>query len=211
MAGSYIGTASEYKRHAWKRRAENQGHLYTEGLFRFSRHVNYFGDLLVFCGFGLLTRQPWTVIVPLVLFVLTRLAGSGILFGWAKPVPVNFHRLRSPWRDMSFVALAGPFSNLLLACLFLGVGALAAIVPVLMGVIPQDHALYGVLDLAEPASAGKWRALAERQTYNAVRLASAAAEAELAKGLRSLGYEVGSNGKGSARIASISPELANEF
>jgi protein-S-isoprenylcysteine O-methyltransferase Ste14 len=64
-AGSYLGTASEQARHAWKARPENRGRLYTEGLFRLSRHVNYFGDLLVFGGFGLLTRQPWTLVVPL--------------------------------------------------------------------------------------------------------------------------------------------------
>ncbi len=74
--GSYLGTASEYSRHVWKARAENQGHLYTEGLFRLSRHINYFGDLLLFLGFAMLTRQLWTGIIPLamglnfVLFVI---------------------------------------------------------------------------------------------------------------------------------------------
>lgn len=68
-AGSYLGTASERARDAWKTRAGNAGHLYTEGLFRCSRHINYFGDLLVFGGFGLLTRQPWTVAVPLAMSV----------------------------------------------------------------------------------------------------------------------------------------------
>jgi len=42
-----------------------------------------------------------------------------MMFGGAKPVPVNFHRLRHPWRDMSLVAIAGPASNLVLAVLFL--------------------------------------------------------------------------------------------
>ncbi len=65
LAGSYIGTASEYSRHIWKARPENQGHLYTEGLFRYSRHINYFGDLLLFGGCAVLTRQAWTGIVPL--------------------------------------------------------------------------------------------------------------------------------------------------
>ena len=64
-AGSWIGTASERARHAWKARPENRGRLYTDGLFRYSRHVNYFGDLLLFAGFGVLTRQVWTGIVPL--------------------------------------------------------------------------------------------------------------------------------------------------
>ena len=64
-AGSWAGTASEHARHRWKARPENQGRLYTEGLFSYCRHINYFGDLLLFAGFALLTRQAWTGIVPL--------------------------------------------------------------------------------------------------------------------------------------------------
>ncbi len=67
FAGSYVGTASEYSRHLWKARSENQGHLYTEGLFRSCRHINYFGDLLLFIGCAVLTRQLWAGIVPLVM------------------------------------------------------------------------------------------------------------------------------------------------
>jgi len=40
---------------------------------------------------------------------------GGFIFGWAKPVPVNVHRLRQPKRDMALVALAGPGSNLIMA------------------------------------------------------------------------------------------------
>jgi len=65
VTGSYLGTGSEYYRHVWKARPENQGHLYTEGLFQYSRHINYFGDLLLFSGFAMLTRQAWTGVVPL--------------------------------------------------------------------------------------------------------------------------------------------------
>lgn len=65
LAGSYIGTASEYARYVWKARPENRGHLYTQGLFSYSRHINYFGDLLLFGGCAMLTRQLWTGIVPL--------------------------------------------------------------------------------------------------------------------------------------------------
>ncbi|HVS18949.1 MAG TPA: site-2 protease family protein, partial [Planctomycetota bacterium] len=56
----------------------------------------------------------WTLIVP----ALTYMAG-GILFGGAKPVPVDFRRLRSPLRDMALVAVVGPLTNFLLAALFL--------------------------------------------------------------------------------------------
>lgn len=64
-AGSYLGTASEQTRHAWKADAAHRGHVYTGGLFGWSRHINYFGDLLLFTGFGLLTTQLWTLFVPL--------------------------------------------------------------------------------------------------------------------------------------------------
>jgi Zn-dependent protease len=52
-----------------------------------------------------------TVLLPLLLIV----AGAPFLFGYAKPVPVNFYNLNHPKRDMIWVALAGPLTNLLLA------------------------------------------------------------------------------------------------
>lgn len=52
-----------------------------------------------------------TILVPLVLALLP----GGLLFGWAKPVPVNPANLRDPARDHAKVAAAGPLSNLLLA------------------------------------------------------------------------------------------------
>jgi Zn-dependent protease len=69
---------------------------------------------------GRLTLNPiahvdlfMTIILPAILIYTT-----GFIFGGAKPVPVDFHRLRHPWRDMSLVAFAGPLSNFLLAILF---------------------------------------------------------------------------------------------
>ncbi len=62
-----------------------------------------------------------TIVLPALLYMT-----SGFLFGYAKPVPVNFGRLRDPRRDMVWVALAGPGTNVLLAIasslLFYGVG-----------------------------------------------------------------------------------------
>src|SRR5690606_14953996 len=59
-----------------------------------------------------------TIGVPLVLLFSTKLmGGGGLLFGWAKPVPVDWSRLRNPKRDMAWVALAGPLSNLVMAVL----------------------------------------------------------------------------------------------
>lgn len=54
-----------------------------------------------------------TILVPLVVFFM-----SGFVFGWAKPVPVNFRNLNNPRRDSALVALAGPGANLLMALLW---------------------------------------------------------------------------------------------
>ncbi len=51
-----------------------------------------------------------TVLLPIMLLM----SGAPFLFGYAKPVPVNFARLNNPRRDMVFVALAGPAANILL-------------------------------------------------------------------------------------------------
>ena len=57
-----------------------------------------------------------TILLPLVLLVVS--AGQ-FVFGWAKPVPVNFNRLRNFRRDMALVALAGPAANLVMVILWL--------------------------------------------------------------------------------------------
>ncbi|CAC9618438.1 FIG004556: membrane metalloprotease [uncultured Gammaproteobacteria bacterium] len=56
-----------------------------------------------------------TLLVPAVLFF----TGSPFLFGWAKPVPINFNALKSPKKDMIAVALAGPISNFIMALFWL--------------------------------------------------------------------------------------------
>ncbi len=53
-----------------------------------------------------------TIALPLFLWFTS---GGAFVFGWAKPVPVNFARLRNPSRDMILVAVAGPVSNILMA------------------------------------------------------------------------------------------------
>ena len=56
-----------------------------------------------------------TIVLPLMML----LSSNGqFMFGGAKPVPVNYHRLRNPLRDMALVAIAGPASNFLLAAFF---------------------------------------------------------------------------------------------
>jgi Zn-dependent protease len=83
--------------------------------------ARHFGDLTAYAE-GRISLNPLrhidpfgTVALPLILLVVSKLFGGGIIFGWAKPVPVNFANLRHPKRDMLWVAAAGPFSNLVMA------------------------------------------------------------------------------------------------
>ena len=74
--------------------------------------AKHFGDFTAF-NEGRISLNPirhidliGTILVPLTLFVLSKLTiGAGFLFGWAKPVPVNFSNLRQPKRDMLWVAM----------------------------------------------------------------------------------------------------------
>jgi Zn-dependent protease len=78
--------------------------------------ARYFGDMTAHY-LGRISLNPLKHIDPvgtIILPALTVMLG-GILFGWAKPVPVNFSNLRNPKKNMMWVALAGPFSNLLMA------------------------------------------------------------------------------------------------
>ena len=81
--------------------------------------AKHFGDLTAYTQ-GRISLNPIRHIDPvgtILLPVLTLLLG-GILFGWAKPVPVNFAALRRPKQDMLWVALAGPGANLFMALLW---------------------------------------------------------------------------------------------
>lgn len=87
-----------------------------------------------------------TVILPLGLMLLQGLVGGPIfLFGWAKPVPVNFSALRNPKRDMLWVAAAGPASNVIMAIIW---GYLAVYFPLNLGIASvffKEMGQYGVL------------------------------------------------------------------
>ena len=82
-----------------------------------------------------------TVILPLVLLFLYLMTGSGIIFGWAKPVPVRASKLRNPARDYTLVSLAGPISNIVMAFAF------ASLLPLSM-MIFNEHGI--------PLSLGKF-------------------------------------------------------
>ena len=84
--------------------------------------ARHFGDMTAYAQ-GRISLNParhidlvGTIIVPIAILVVSKLAGgSGLLFGWAKPVPVNYSALKHPKRDMMWVAAAGPASNLVMA------------------------------------------------------------------------------------------------
>jgi len=62
--GSWMNSFAEHQRHVWKQRPENRGRLYTGGLFRYTRHPNYLGDLISFSGLCLFTGRWITALVP---------------------------------------------------------------------------------------------------------------------------------------------------
>jgi Zn-dependent protease len=78
--------------------------------------ARHFGDMTAYQQ-GRISLNPIRHIDPVgtILLPLLTLWMGGILFGWAKPVPVNFGALRNPKKDMLWVALAGPASNLFMA------------------------------------------------------------------------------------------------
>lgn len=67
LVGSYVNTRADWSRHIWKKRSENRGRLYTEGLFKYSMHINYFGDVVLFTGFAMITGTVGLLIIPLIM------------------------------------------------------------------------------------------------------------------------------------------------
>lgn len=67
LVGSWMNSYAEFARHVWKQRPENRGRLYTEGLFRYSRHPNYLGDLISFSGLCLISGVWVTAIIPILM------------------------------------------------------------------------------------------------------------------------------------------------
>jgi Zn-dependent protease len=84
--------------------------------------ARHFGDMTA-ANLGRISLNParhidpvGTLLVPVLILAVSNVTmGQGILFGWAKPVPVNFSRCRNPRQDMLWIAGAGPGANLLMA------------------------------------------------------------------------------------------------
>jgi len=94
--------------------------------------ARHFGDLTAHAQ-GRISLNPLrhldlvgTVLVPLaILFV----SGGNFLFGWAKPVPVNYSALRKPRQHMAWVAAAGPAANLAMALMWAALLKIALLLP----------------------------------------------------------------------------------
>ncbi len=82
--GSCMNSYAEYARHTWKQLPENRGRLYTLGLFRYTRHPNYLGDLISFSGLCLISGRRITVIVPLIML-------SGFVFANIPMLDAHLH------------------------------------------------------------------------------------------------------------------------
>ena len=98
--------------------------------------ARHFGDMTAHAQ-GRISLNPGrhidligTIVVPLGMLLFSKALGSpGILFGWAKPVPVNYSALRKPRQHMAWVAAAGPGANLAMALAWAIVLKLAVVLP----------------------------------------------------------------------------------
>ena len=106
--------------------------------------AKYFGDYTAYQA-GRISLNPLdhidpigTILVPALLIVFS--AGQ-LVFGWAKPVPVNFGNLRNPQRDMLWVAAAGPGANLVMALFW-------ALILKLVVSVPANYFSYPLQEMA---------------------------------------------------------------
>ena len=65
VIGSYLNTGSELMRYHWKKDPQNSGKIYDQGLFKYSMHINYFGDVVWATGMALISGSIWIFLIPL--------------------------------------------------------------------------------------------------------------------------------------------------
>ncbi len=69
LIGCTLNTGSEFQREAFKKDPANKGKLFTGGLFSLSRHINFFGDVVWVAGYALVTHNPWSWVIVVLIFV----------------------------------------------------------------------------------------------------------------------------------------------
>jgi Zn-dependent protease len=98
--------------------------------------ARHFGDMTAHAQ-GRISLNPLrhvdpigTIFVPIIILTATIAAGTGgFLFGWAKPVPVNYSALKKPRQHMAWVAAAGPGANLVMALMWAVLLKIAVLLP----------------------------------------------------------------------------------
>jgi len=98
--------------------------------------ARHFGDMTAHAQ-GRISLNPLrhvdpvgTIFVPIIILTATIAAGTGgFLFGWAKPVPVNYSALKKPRQHMAWVAAAGPGANLVMALMWAVLLKVAVLLP----------------------------------------------------------------------------------
>ncbi|API87358.1 site-2 protease family protein [Francisella uliginis] len=81
-----------------------------------------------------------TIAIPGLMLLSSMAAGFPFIFGWAKPVPVDYNKLKKPRQDMALVALAGPLANFIMAILWAVVAKYITLHPYIQGM-----AFYGIM------------------------------------------------------------------
>lgn len=104
--------------------------------------ARHFGDLTAYAA-GRISLNPLrhidpvgTILIPVLILLFS---GGSLLFGYAKPVPVDFGRLRRPKQDMLWVAAAGPLANLAMAIGWGFLLKLAQLLPVNAYTLPLER------------------------------------------------------------------------
>jgi Zn-dependent protease len=111
--------------------------------------ARHFGDMTAHAQ-GRISLNPLrhidlvgTIIVPLAILAAATLAGgAGYLFGWAKPVPVNYSALRRPKQNMMWVAAAGPAANLAMALAWALLLKFADLLPLSYATVTMRHVFF---------------------------------------------------------------------
>lgn len=103
--------------------------------------ARHFGDMTAYAQ-GRVSLNPLrhidlvgTIVVPLLILLVSR---GVFLFGWAKPVPVNYSALRNPKRHMAWVAAAGPAANLAMSLAWAMLLKLALVLPPSIFSVPMS-------------------------------------------------------------------------
>ena len=68
ITGCVLNTGGEILRSEWKKSPANKGRIYTKGFFKYSRHINYFGDILWVTAYAIITRNWYAASIPIFIF-----------------------------------------------------------------------------------------------------------------------------------------------